>query len=362
MNPTSNEIEELARRACEAKRAGRDAEVRELLAAVVESGLLLRITRRTLARCGNPRGVDQEDLAQDLWLRLCGKIDQFDPARSFVVWLDTVCYHMVLDAIRKRSRTPEISLVGHTSDEADPPPAREIEAAEDRHTDRVAFDVDQQSTFSEADWHRLCAWAERNPRTPVVVVTGFCYWRKLQDDPDTGRQTEWRDWFIDCGVTDPDALFARFERTCDIGDVPGRIQLLAEELDLRYNSLWKDWDRKRHLAVELEFFWNTLLEHFEKFSPAQVESLLACILNDRVPILCIDQLWTRANDLTAWTRFRGQYEFRGTAPLFRFLELPAIGDRIELFANSIPGDVDENYTGLVRVLQIQASLRQSLRQ
>jgi RNA polymerase sigma factor (sigma-70 family) len=355
-------VEQLAEQAASAKRAGRDEEANELLAEIEQTVCLRQIARRELARCGNPAAVDEDDLVQELWIRLNERIGQFDsPKGLFHIWATRVCRNLLMDLLRKRLRAPDghAAVLGGQQDNAEHTAGN---ASDGRRSEQVtAFDLDMRSPFSDVDWQRFCDWAESNPRTPVVLVAGFCYWKKLVNDPSPDRQAVWRAWFADAGINDPEELFCRWEQQTDNCDLRERIRLLGERLDLRYNSLWQDWFRKRHLVVELEFFWGTLLQHFDKFDSKQIELALNCVVDDRVPVLGIDQLWPRAPDVKAWNRLRDGFSFRGTAPLLRFLELPVLADRIDLFAKSMRGNARENFIRLVRTLSHHARLREKLR-
>jgi RNA polymerase sigma-70 factor, ECF subfamily len=45
-----------------------------------------------------------EDLLQDTWLRVMDRLDRYDPARPFAVWLFRVAHNCAVDMLRKQSR------------------------------------------------------------------------------------------------------------------------------------------------------------------------------------------------------------------------------------------------------------------
>ena len=45
-----------------------------------------------------------EDILQDTWLRVMDRLDRYDPARPFAVWLFRVAHNCAVDLLRKQSR------------------------------------------------------------------------------------------------------------------------------------------------------------------------------------------------------------------------------------------------------------------
>src|SRR5438874_13465105 len=90
-------------------------------------GVLMRFVRdRDLAR----------DLAQETFLRVYERLDQFDPSRRFGPWLFRIGVNLTLDYLRKRKRRVWPSLFsdsragkGPDSAVAGPPAALELEQA-----------------------------------------------------------------------------------------------------------------------------------------------------------------------------------------------------------------------------------------
>ena len=58
-----------------------------------------------------------EDLLQDTWLRVMDRLDRYDSARPFAVWLFRVAHNCAVDLLRKRSR--QGVLAGPQRDEED---------------------------------------------------------------------------------------------------------------------------------------------------------------------------------------------------------------------------------------------------
>lgn len=350
-------IDELAGQAGDAMRDGRADDARKLLGQVFEQRAFLWAARRVHAARGIPPRIAVEDLEQDLWLRAVKKIDQFKPDAHFSGWLRKMCERLLLSALRKRANSEmnrSVELHAESSPDSGQRSAVEQVLAEE-------FDQEMRRPFSDRDWNQIVLWACQNPRTPVTVLVGFGFWRKLRSDTSPDRLAVWNEWLEDCGIENPAAMLSAMDHTCNPDDINGRIRILAEHLDLSYNSTWKDWDRKRHLVVELEFFWQHFLSSFGKFQTDQVRAVGSCLLNDRIPILCIDQIWPRAQGLDQWLEFRADYRFRGTPPLLRFLQLVQLEDRIELFAKSMYGEVAHNVTMLTRLLINRVSFRKTLR-
>ena len=80
-----------------------------------------------------------EDLAQETFLRVWERIDQFDPARRFGPWLFRVGVNLTLDYLRKRKRRGRWSLFSESSAERplDPPvadPRRELDVKQEVHS------------------------------------------------------------------------------------------------------------------------------------------------------------------------------------------------------------------------------------
>jgi RNA polymerase sigma-70 factor (ECF subfamily) len=90
-------------------------------------GVLLRFVRdRELAR----------DLAQETFLRVYERIDQFDPSRRFGPWLFRIGVNLALDFLRKRRRRIWPSLFSDSRVEKGPDPA----VADPR----IALDLEQE--------------------------------------------------------------------------------------------------------------------------------------------------------------------------------------------------------------------------
>src|SRR5262245_28052693 len=78
------------------------------------TGVLLRFVRdRELAR----------DLAQETFLRVYERIDQFDPSRRFGPWLFRIGVNLALDYLRKRRRRIWPALFSDSRVEKGPDPA-----------------------------------------------------------------------------------------------------------------------------------------------------------------------------------------------------------------------------------------------
>jgi len=85
---------------------------------------------------------EAEDAAQDVFLRLRGKKERYDPSRPFRPWLFSIASRLVSNRLRQKKRHPLLSIFNREDDEgespvlidpADPPDERPEQTAEKRH-------------------------------------------------------------------------------------------------------------------------------------------------------------------------------------------------------------------------------------
>ena len=94
-----------------------------------------------------------EDLAQEVFLRVYRSRQQYVPGAKFATWLFTIANNVAANALRDRSRRPEMTLAGSESGPLGPRPldrlaqasssampARQIDKAELRDIVRMALD------------------------------------------------------------------------------------------------------------------------------------------------------------------------------------------------------------------------------
>jgi RNA polymerase sigma-70 factor (ECF subfamily) len=62
----------------------------------------------TYRMLGNP--AEAEDAAQETFLRAYSKLATYQPGRKFVNWLLSIASHHCIDRLRRKSRTPQLSL------------------------------------------------------------------------------------------------------------------------------------------------------------------------------------------------------------------------------------------------------------
>lgn len=62
----------------------------------------------TYRMLGNP--AEAEDAAQETFLRAFSKLATYQPERKFVNWLLSIASHHCIDRLRRRGRTPQLSL------------------------------------------------------------------------------------------------------------------------------------------------------------------------------------------------------------------------------------------------------------
>ena len=117
--------------------------------------LVLRYQERLVMVLAHLVGRDQaEDLAQEVFLRVYRARKRYEPGAKFSTWLFTIAHNVAANALRKRSRRPEINLVGRESGPlgANPlnallqatsgaMPARQLDKAEVRDIVRMAVEA-----------------------------------------------------------------------------------------------------------------------------------------------------------------------------------------------------------------------------
>ena len=54
-----------------------------------------------------PRGMDAEDLAQDIFVQFFRSLERYDPSRALENWLSRLALNVCLNALRARARRPE---------------------------------------------------------------------------------------------------------------------------------------------------------------------------------------------------------------------------------------------------------------
>jgi len=109
---------------------------------------LVRILEHTVGR----REL-AEDLAQEVFLRVYRSRQQYVPGAKFATWLFTIANNVACNALRDRSRRPEVTLAGSESGPlgarpldrlvqatSSAMPARQIDKAELRNVVRMALD------------------------------------------------------------------------------------------------------------------------------------------------------------------------------------------------------------------------------
>jgi len=129
-------------------------EVRDGSAAAFEE-LVLRYQARLVRVLGHLVGRRElaEDLAQEVFLRVYRARQQYVPGAKFATWLFTIANNVGSNALRDRSRRPEVTLAGSESGPLGPRPmdqliqatsgampARQIDKAEVRDVVRMAMD------------------------------------------------------------------------------------------------------------------------------------------------------------------------------------------------------------------------------
>jgi len=76
--------------------------------------LVIKIVRSHL-----PRRVGEEDLAQDVFLKMFTRLEQYRAEQPFGHWLSRIAVTTCLDALRAQKRRPELRWADLSEDEAD---------------------------------------------------------------------------------------------------------------------------------------------------------------------------------------------------------------------------------------------------
>ncbi len=99
-------------KAClEQVRTGDQAAARELVDALYPQ--VIKIVRRRL-----PRWVGEEDLAQEVFLKMFSRLDQYRGDVPFVHWVSRIAMTTAIDHLRKQQRRPELRWADLSEDEA----------------------------------------------------------------------------------------------------------------------------------------------------------------------------------------------------------------------------------------------------
>lgn len=87
-----------------------EAAARRLMAALYPQ--VIRIVRNHL-----PRGMDEQDLSQEVFVRLFNSLDRYDPSRPLENWVSRLAVNVCLNALRSRQRRPELRWSDLTDEE-----------------------------------------------------------------------------------------------------------------------------------------------------------------------------------------------------------------------------------------------------
>ncbi|MBN2577781.1 MAG: sigma-70 family RNA polymerase sigma factor [Pirellulales bacterium] len=144
-----------------ARRYALDPDVRLMLevragSAAAFEALVLRYQARLITvlthLVGNPDWA--EDLAQEVFLRVYRARESYQPGAKFATWLFTITNHVASNALRSRSRRPEVNLPARDSGplgakpfdllvaaSSGQMPARQLDKAEAREVVRLALET-----------------------------------------------------------------------------------------------------------------------------------------------------------------------------------------------------------------------------
>ena len=318
-----NEISQIAQQASSARSAGDEEKVHELFKRLHECRLFSTVAKRLFCHFGRPTRTSPDDIEQELTIHCYRNIDGYTIKKGNVFgWLSTVGHHLLVSSFRLRSSSEQPCLDYDS----------EIESGQDSVEttfEQRELEAALKNPFSDDDWQRISGWRDRNARDPIVVILVGGLEKKIGEK----HKTDWQSWLEDVGIDAPEKLMNDIKQI-DIDNEIGRIERLRSEFDLSRNSLWQDWNRKRHLIVELDFFWESLCCDFKKFISEEHEALIKLDGLSRVSILCVDRHWPRSGGAWNWNEYAKGYPFKGIPPLLRFLQLQDFDERISLLESA----------------------------
>ena len=70
-----------------------------------------------IVRSHRARGMDEADLAQEVFVRLFTNLQRYDPARPLENWVSRLAVNVCLNALRSRQRRPELRWADLSEDE-----------------------------------------------------------------------------------------------------------------------------------------------------------------------------------------------------------------------------------------------------
>lgn len=168
-------------------RAGEQTAARELVEHLYP--LVIRIVRARL-----PRRVSEEDLAQDVFLKMFSRLEQYQGAVPFTHWVSRIAVTTCIDALRAQRRRPEFRWADLSENEAnllDAVMTNENAAAPDdalaahelvhkllaqlKPDDRLVLQMLDLEQKTIAEISELTGW-----NTSLVKVRAFRARRKLQ--------------------------------------------------------------------------------------------------------------------------------------------------------------------------------------
>lgn len=224
---------------------------------------------------------DADELTNDAYLHLFSRIQKFNPSESFEAWATTVVKHRIIDLLRKKSRRRTKSLDPISSSEMGVGIAEQnVDASESSDSSQISM----SSAFSKSDWKSIISWHSPD-RIILLGMFGLCAKCNASEE----QLKEWLQWLADVGIENPTEYHEALIR----GRLEDRRHCLADELGLADDAFRQRWTRKRHLIVQLDFFWDECLANRTPFSKPQFKQVLAATLTDRTIVLCVQPSWFR---------------------------------------------------------------------
>ncbi len=274
--------------------------------------------------------LEPDDLAGLCIERLYNRIDQFrDTDESgFRAWIHTLIRNELLSFCRQhRTWRRHHERIFVERSESSAPDLVITATLQDEQTELF------RTPFSAADWAVISQWADRNARSPLVVIVGWNWWRKVAADA-----AHWKcfsEWCRASGVDDVE----RLKDDLAVLEHPTTrtlLQCLAERQGKSYNTTARLFHRpfsgisqprrqtsfgKWHLVVELEFFWQLVFSGVVSQHDSQrvCDELEPYDLHPRIAALLCAPAWPLVGSLRCWRNVSGDYPFLESPPLLEFL-------------------------------------------
>ncbi len=127
--------------------------------------LVIRIVRAHL-----PQGEDEQDLAQDVFLKLFDRLEQYLGQVPFEHWVSRIAVNTCIDKLRSRQRRPSVCWSDLSDDQQRVVDQLPTERSEDTPPERLAWEVVEKLMLGLAPKERLLiSWLDLEQRSIAEV-------------------------------------------------------------------------------------------------------------------------------------------------------------------------------------------------